>query len=128
MRTAIVAALVGVALVAVPADAQRRCTKGIPCGNSCIAANKVCRIGTSPAPREHPAPREPATSTQALIGQSAAVRDSALFEWVGSVDGSIYYRSTCVMATKLWPQERVYFRNESEAVGKGYRRSRVQGC
>src|SRR5687768_5438182 len=25
------------------------CKKGIPCGNSCIAANKTCRIGTLPA-------------------------------------------------------------------------------
>ncbi len=128
MRTAIVAALAGIALLAAPADAQRRCTKGIPCGNSCIAANKVCRIGTSPAPREQPAPREPATSTQALIGQSATARDSVSFDWIGSVDGSIYYRSTCVMATKLWPQERVYFRIESDAAARGYRRSRVVGC
>lgn len=127
MRTAIVAALVGIALVAAPADAQRRCSKGIPCGNSCIAANKVCRVGTSPAPRE-PAPREPTTSTQSLIGQSMAARDSAFFEWVGSVDGLIYYRSTCVMATKLWPQERVFFQRESDAVARGYRRSRVVGC
>lgn len=127
MRTAIVTALVGIALVATPVDAQRRCTKGIPCGNSCIAANKVCRVGTSPAPRE-PAPHVPATSTQALIGQSATARDSVSFDWVGSVDGSIYYRSTCVMATKLWPQERVFFRIESDAVARGYRRSRVVGC
>lgn len=127
MRIAIVATLVAIALVASPAEAQRRCTKGIPCGNSCIAANKVCRVGTSPAPRE-PAPREPATSTQALIGQLATARDSVSFDWVGSVDGSIYYRSTCVMATKLWPQERVFFRMESDAVARGYRRSRVGGC
>lgn len=124
MRTTIVTALVGIAVTAAPADAQRRCTKGIPCGNSCIAANKVCRVGTSPAPRE------PATAAtmQTLVGQSASARDSALFDWVGSVDGSIYYRSTCVMATKLWPQERVYFQRESDAVARGYRRSRVQGC
>ncbi|WP_246829293.1 hypothetical protein [Morganella sp. HMSC11D09] len=25
----------------------KNCKKGIPCGNSCISANKVCRIGTA---------------------------------------------------------------------------------
>ena len=27
-------------------DAQRNCVKGKPCGRSCIARDKVCRIGT----------------------------------------------------------------------------------
>lgn len=26
-----------------------RCKKGIPCGNSCIAANKTCRVGPGSA-------------------------------------------------------------------------------
>jgi hypothetical protein len=30
------------------AAAQKHCTKGIPCGNSCISASNVCHIGTSP--------------------------------------------------------------------------------
>ena len=29
-----------------PANAQKNCTKGIPCGNTCISASKVCRVGT----------------------------------------------------------------------------------
>lgn len=42
------------ALVAGPADAQKNCTKGIPCGNTCIASNKTCRIGagSSKAPSQ----------------------------------------------------------------------------
>jgi hypothetical protein len=36
------------ALVSTSAEAQKRCVKGIPCGNTCISANKTCRIG-SPA-------------------------------------------------------------------------------
>ena len=29
----------------------KNCRKGIPCGNSCISANKTCRIGSyAPAP------------------------------------------------------------------------------
>lgn len=120
-----IVALLAVALAASSADAQRRCTKGIPCGNSCIAANKVCRVGTSPAPRE---PAAAPSRMDALLGQSASARDSALFDWVGSVDGQIYYRAPCVMVTKLVPQERVYFRQESDALARGYRRSRVSGC
>lgn len=126
MKIAIIAALVGIALTATSAEAQRRCTKGIPCGNTCIAADRVCRIGTSQAPRD-PAP---GTQPQALIGGglTAASRDSASFEWIGSVDGAIYYRATCPMAMRLWPEERIRFRAESDAVARGYRRSRVVGC
>jgi deoxyribonuclease-1 len=29
------------------AEAQKNCTEGIPCGNSCISAEKTCRIGTT---------------------------------------------------------------------------------
>lgn len=39
---------------AVPAEAQRNCRKGIACGNSCISASKVCRVGPAPSA---PAPR-----------------------------------------------------------------------
>jgi len=37
---------------AVEAPRERRgprCKKGIPCGNSCIAANKTCRVGRGSA-------------------------------------------------------------------------------
>lgn len=44
-----------------PAEAQRNCRKGKPCGNTCIARDKVCRI-ESPGPvgRGAPTDREPA--------------------------------------------------------------------
>jgi hypothetical protein len=32
------------------ADAQKRCVKGIPCGNTCISASKTCRIGSPSTP------------------------------------------------------------------------------
>ncbi len=123
MRIAIVAPFASIALAATPADAQRRCTKGIPCGNTCISADRVCRIGASPAP----GPRDAATAApQTLLGTSTATaRDSAAFGWVGSVDGTVYYRAICSVATRLWPEERAYFRLESDAVARGYRRSRV---
>ncbi len=44
MRIAIRLA-VGLLLTSVAADAQRVCKRGIPCGNTCIAANRTCRVG-----------------------------------------------------------------------------------
>jgi len=32
-------------LLAFPLEAQKNCTKGIPCGKTCISASKVCRVG-----------------------------------------------------------------------------------
>lgn len=83
---------------------------------------KVSRIGPSLAPRE----RVTSPTMQTILGQSASARDSSRFEWVGNVDGAIYYRATYSMA-KLWPQERVFFRSEASPT-RGYRRSRVAGC
>lgn len=37
------------ALVMTVAYAAPRCVKGIPCGNSCISADKVCHIGQPPS-------------------------------------------------------------------------------
>lgn len=49
--------------------AGQNCTKGIRCGNSCIAANKTCRIGTSsPAPAYRP----PASTGAAAAAVGAA--------------------------------------------------------
>lgn len=51
------------AVVAKDAEAQRRCTKGIPCGGSCISATKTCRVGSSSEPARDPTPvpsRQPA--------------------------------------------------------------------
>ena len=39
-------AVLTLGLSAFSLEAQKRCVKGIPCGNTCIAANKTCRIGT----------------------------------------------------------------------------------
>ncbi len=51
-------------LLPVALFAQPRCTKGKPCGNSCIAVSKTCRIGT-PAARPAPPPAQAPTSPPA---------------------------------------------------------------
>lgn len=106
-------------LCATDAEAQRTCRRGIPCGNTCIAADKVCRIGTS-AP-----PRKPPSTMSSLIGANV---DSSSFDWVGSVDGSVYYRKSCAVAAKLVADERLYFRTEEDALRLNYRRSKARGC
>lgn len=49
--------------------AQPRCTRGKPCGNTCIAATKTCHVGTRPAtpPRPAPAPAAPRTESSPLV-------------------------------------------------------------
>lgn len=60
-----------VLLLPVSVTAQPRCNKGKPCGNSCIAQSKTCRIGT-PVPA--PTKREPTTSTRPPTSNTPPVR------------------------------------------------------
>lgn len=62
--------LLAAAIVLLPhaLPAQRNCTKGKPCGNTCIAQNRVCRIGSSPAT---PAPSTGSTARGLLGGAPA---------------------------------------------------------
>lgn len=110
-------ALLGLSLLVVSnAEAQRNCRKGIPCGNTCIAANKVCHVGT------------PAVTPTPAISDSTAVarRDSMM--WVASSRGHTYYRRGCSTANHLSRANRIYFRTEEEAQRAGYHRSTSRGC
>jgi hypothetical protein len=111
----------GLSLLAVGnAEGQKRCTKGIPCGNACIAANKVCRVGT---------PSTPPTATPAPArSDTAAVAPTNTMAWVASSRGHTYYRSGCSTANRLSPANRIYFHTEEEAQRAGYRRSTSRGC
>jgi hypothetical protein len=113
MRRVLVALLLVVA--AAPLSAQKRCKKGIPCGNTCIAANKVCHVGT-PAATAAPAP---ATTP------SPSTNDAP---WVGSSRGRTYYRAGCAGAKKLAPQNLITFKSEAEAKRAGYVHSTQKGC
>ena len=113
-------------LLAVPLHAQPNCKKGKPCGNSCIAQNKTCRIGTStPAPAAAPAGQ---AAPLAAIS-ATAVRDINS-PWVAFKDGSIYYRNVmgCEVARVPVKAERVYFRSEEDARRAGLAASREAGC
>src|SRR5207245_7339315 len=93
------------------AEAQKNCRKGIPCGNTCIAANKVCRIGTPSA--------RPTTSPAPAPSDSTAVAPTNNTAWVASSRGHTYYRRGCSTANRLSPANLMYFRTEEEAQRAG---------
>ena len=102
------------------AEGQKNCRKGIPCGDTCIAANKVCRIGT-PSTR-------PTTSPAPARSDSTAVAPADSMAWVASSRGHSYYRRGCTTAKRLSPANLIYFHTEEEAQRAGYRRSASRGC
>ena len=71
MRRVLISVTAVLAL-AVPASAQTNCKKGIPCGNTCIAANKTCRVGTGSATAPRAEPRAPAPAQTPAETASAA--------------------------------------------------------
>jgi hypothetical protein len=107
-------------LVAFPviADAQRKCVKGKPCGNTCIAVNKTCRVGTP----SYSAPRQSQTPP------AAAETRVELGPWIASSRGQVYYKRGCSNANRLAPEGRIYFHTEEAAQRAGYRRSTSRGC
>ena len=114
------------------AEAQKNCRKGIPCGNTCIAANKTCRISSNrpPAATVAPAPHRSSGGEEAdSAAPTAAARSSATERaFVGSVRGSTYYRAGCAGARKLSAANLRYFKTEEDAQKAGYSRSRQRGC
>ncbi len=112
--------ILGLSLLVVGnAEGQKNCRKGIPCGNTCIAANKVCHVGTpSTSPTTSPAP----------ASDSTAFAPTNNMAWVASSRGHTYYRRGCGTANHLSSANRIYFHTEEEAQRAGYRRSTSRGC
>ncbi len=111
------------------AQAQRQCKIGKPCGNSCIARNKTCHVGTASATTS------PATTRGSTSGRSIPVPLHAPAEpsadsmpWVASNRGHTYYQRGCSGADALAEPNRIYFRKAKEAEDAGYQRSRAGGC
>jgi hypothetical protein len=98
--------------------AQKNCTRGIPCGNTCIAANRTCRVGTtrSAVPR---APSSPPVAARVSEGRA---------QYVASRRGKVYYRKGCRAAAALAPQNVITFASASAAAAAGYRPSTQAGC
>jgi hypothetical protein len=115
--------LLASAFCASGADAQRNGRKGIPCGNTCISADKVCHVIT---PAVAPTPIAPSsgrtlvgTTTTADSGTPAATAGE--FPWVGSLADGVYFRAYCAPAQDLAPANRRYFRMVQDAERAGFR-------
>ncbi len=96
------------------ANAQKQCVKGIPCGNTCIAATKTCRVGSGSAtarPLELP-------KASAPVGA----------QYVASNRGQVYYWLGCNAWQNLSTANLVYFKTAKEASEAGYRPSASSGC
>jgi hypothetical protein len=148
------AAITALALLTILSDAlaQRRCRKGIPCGGTCIAANKTCRVGsggnggviypgeriyrtyseydsvakarTAAAPKREVAKSSPNASSRPA---SLSIR-LPTSNWVGSKADRVYFKLDCPAAKDLAPANRRYFDRVAAATAAGFRRSRVPGC
>lgn len=131
------AALLAGILAAVPSALQaQNCKKGKPCGRSCIAQDKVCRIGApTPPPASRPVAKPDTASSGAAtrlgiaaigLPDSSAVHPDST--WVASFADAVYFRTGCVASKDLAPANRRYFRSEDAAKAAGYRRSQTPGC
>lgn len=122
-RSMLIAVLLAFATAA-PAVAQRRCVKGIPCGNTCIAASRTCRVGSGSATRA-PASTAPRQST-APAAAPTTIPDGAQF--VASSRGRVYYYVGCSAWRTLTKSNLRWFQTAEEAAAAGYRPSASSGC
>jgi hypothetical protein len=110
--------------MAAPVSAQN-CKKGKPCGHTCIARDKICRIGPAPASPPVETPHDNPALLTVAPGDSVPTNNAS---WVASPRGHTYYRNanSCRGAKEL--KNRIYFRSEEAAIAAGYRRSVQKGC
>lgn len=122
--------LVAAAAIAAGANpstaAAQNCRRGIPCGNSCIAATRVCHIGGGTA--RSIVPRNDTTSAAEPEKLVSPPRGSGQQQWVGSFADGVYFLASCTAAQDLAPANRRTFTSESAAIAAGYRHSRTPGC
>lgn len=120
-----------VLLVSFPSIAlAQTCRKGKPCGNTCIAQNRECHVGSGTARATPQSTRAatPRTSTAADAYHAPASPADSTAYWVASTKGHVYYRRDCQAAQRLAVANRRYFHNISEAEAAGYRRSKSEDC
>lgn len=113
----------GAAMAAVaPAalEAQKVCTKGKPCGNTCIAANKTCRVGTGTATQGNRAP--------AAAPATRSVQVPEGMQYAASTRGSTYYYVGCSGWRSLSPSNLRWFETREDAEKAGLRPSAQAGC
>ena len=95
-------------------EAQRVCRTGKPCGNTCIARNRTCRVGSGTA--------RAATPTESSI----AIPEGA--QYVASSRGRVYYWVGCSAWRSLARSNLRFFQSRADAHAAGYTRSQSAGC
>jgi endonuclease YncB( thermonuclease family) len=98
------------------AIAQKRCVKGVPCGNTCIAASKTCHVGQGTAVSGRtpdPVQTPPAATTRSSMSRSSTSGTNG--EYVAIRGGSYYFWAKCSLAKGLDGPNLVYFRDREEA-------------
>jgi endonuclease YncB( thermonuclease family) len=119
-RTLVVAfALSLLALVPSAAEAQKKCVKGKPCGNTCIAVTATCRVGTGSA-------TSGTSSTTPSSTSQAKVPDG--MQYVASTRGTTYYHVGCSGWKSLSAANLRWFKTVEEARAAGLRPSAQAGC
>lgn len=100
-------------LGAADVQAQKNCTKGKPCGNSCIARSKTCHVGAGAASGS---------------ASSHAVRPPEGMRYVASTRGRTYYHVSCSGWRSLARSNLRWFATREEAARAGLRPSVQAGC
>lgn len=103
-------------LIATPVIAQKRCVKGKPCGNTCIAATKTCRVGTGTATRA----TTPTSSVAVAIPEG--------MQFVASTRGTTYYAVGCSGWRSLAAANLRWFKTVEDAQKIGLKPSTQPGC
>ena len=100
------------ALLAAPSLLEAQvCRRGKPCGNTCIARNRTCRVGPGTARAASPTTPPPQATASAPEGST----------FVASSRGRVYYWIGCSAWRSLSPSNLRYFQTRAEAVAAGYR-------
>lgn len=110
-------------------DAQPRCKKGCPCGNSCISCSKTCRVGVGTATgvaSPEPAPTPP----KALMASGVADSNAKIYrgQWFGSSVNRFYFRAGCRIVPLLAIGDQVLLPDSAAAEQVGFRRLILPGC
>lgn len=106
-------------LLATPSSAEAQvCRRGKPCGNTCIARNRTCRVGPGTARAAGAAgTTPPVTATSSSNSMNVTVPEGMTF--VASTRGRTYYWVECTAWRTLAAANLQFFaaREEAEEVG-----------
>lgn len=118
-----------------PIQAQRNCKKGIPCGGSCISASKTCRAGSSEPVTlraddrsDTQKAKQSLAAIEARFAQPTATASLTLIRYVADVSGKYYYPITCIWASDIPPESRVFFVASAAAESMRFARAPIKKC